>query len=231
MGNRDQLYNDNEEALRVALDGRLATLWTAMPGIVQSVDFATMTVSVQPAIQGQVEDESGKVQSVDLPLLIHVPIQFPTAGGFALTLPVAVNDEVLILWASRCIDAWWQSGGVQRPIEARMHDISDGFALLGIRSVPKVIPNISPTAAQLRNNAGTSYIEIQPSGRIKVVSPTEIEFSGPLKLSGTATLTGNINVTGNLTVTGEVTAGTTPLHAHVHGGVTPGGGSTGAPVP
>jgi hypothetical protein len=157
---RAQLLNDSEEALRLAFDGRLATLWTAMPGIVQSVDLATMTLSVQPAIQGQVEGEDGKVASVNLPLLIHVPIQYPMGGGFALTLPVAVGDEVLIIWSARCIDAWWQSGGIQRPMEARMHDISDGFAILGIRSQPNVLENISATKLQLRNEAGTVFFSV-----------------------------------------------------------------------
>ena len=102
-----------------------------MPGIVQSVDLATMTCSVQPAIQGTIELEDGSLQTTNYPLLIHVPIIFPRAGNFIITLPLAAGDEVLVSWACRCIDAWWQSGGIQRPMEARMHDLSDGFAIPG----------------------------------------------------------------------------------------------------
>jgi hypothetical protein len=231
---RNQLLNDPEEAMRTALSGWQSGIWTAMPGIVTAVDFETMTLSVQPAIKGVITDEKGKTQLVNLPLLIHVPIQFPMAGGFALTLPVKPDDEVLIIWASRCIDAWWQSGGIQKPMEARMHDLSDGFAIIGISSVPNVIPNISTTSAQLRNEAGTTYLEIREDGKIKAVSPSEIELSAPIKLTGAVTITGNLNVTGNINATGEVAAktATVPVHlsTHVHGGVTPGSGSTGAPV-
>ena len=33
-------------------------------------------------------------------------------------------------------DSWWQSGGIGVPIESRMHDLSDGFAILAPTSQP-----------------------------------------------------------------------------------------------
>lgn len=231
MVDRNQLLNDSQESLRIALDGRLSNLWTSGPGIVAAVDLTTMTLSVQPAIQGQVQDENGRTQNVNLPLLIHVPIQYPSAGGFSLTLPVAVGDEVLIVWASRCIDAWWQSGGIQRAMEARMHDLSDGFAILGIKSVPNVIPSISTTAAQLRNNAGTSYFEVSADGKVKVVSPTEIDLIGPVKVTGAMDITGAVNVTGTIDATGQITHAGIGLSTHKHTGVTTGAGTSGGPTP
>lgn len=222
MGSRDELYNDPENALRLALDGRQSMLWTAFPGIVIDVNFTDMTCSIQPAIQGTVEDESGVIESVDMPVLIKVPICFPKAGGFVLTLPLSAGDEVLVVIASRCIDAWWQSGGVQRAMEARMHDLSDGFCIPGPCSVPNVIPAISSSGAQLRNEAGTTYLEISADGKIKLVSPTAIA------------VTGDLTVSGKVEANGEVTAhkATVPvnLSTHTHTGVTVGSGNTGGPV-
>jgi hypothetical protein len=40
MSDRRELLNDEQEAFRLAMDGRLSSLWTAMPGIVQKVDLA-----------------------------------------------------------------------------------------------------------------------------------------------------------------------------------------------
>lgn len=203
------------------MTGWQAGMWTSVPGIVKAVDFATMTLSVQPAIQGRIQNEDGTFSFVNLPLLIYVPIQWPMAGGFALTLPVAINDEVLVVFSSRCIDAWWQSGGIQKPMELRMHDISDGFAIVGIKSKPNVLVNISTTEAQLRNAAGTTYVALTADNKIKLVGPVEA--------------TGNMKVTGNLEVTGTVTGGTatvpTVLGTHTHSGVTTGGGSSGPPNP
>lgn len=219
---RRQLLNDVEENNRTMLEGWQAAMWTALPGIVQSVNWTEMTVSVQPSIQGKVLNPNGSVSTVNLPVLIHVPIVFPSAGGFTMTFPIAPGDEALVVFAARCIDSWWQLGGVGAPIENRMHDLSDGFAIIGPKSIPNVIPEISTTAVQIRNNAGTSYVEIAADGKIKLVSPSEIGVTGNLRVSGTIVANGDV----------VANSATTPvfLATHVHSGVVPGGGSSGPPV-
>ena len=136
-------------------------MWTALPGIVKVVDLAKQTCSVQPAIRGSVTDKDGKTSPCDLPLLVDVPIVFPRAGGFALTFPVQEGDECLVVFASRCIDAWWQNGGVQEPAEWRMHDLSDGFAMLAPTSQPKALGGVSSEAVQLRTEDGQAFVEIK----------------------------------------------------------------------
>jgi hypothetical protein len=214
-----ELLNDAEEAQRLILDGRQSTIWTALPGIVQKVDWSTMTCEVQPAVQGSVQDSSGNVTRVNYPLLLDVPIVFPQAGGFALTLPLAAGSEVLVVWACRCIDAWWQLGGVQAPIEARMHDLSDGFAIPGPVSKPNVIADISTTGAQLRKIDGTAYLEISADGGIKAVAAAGKALA----------VTGNLTVSGTVVATGEVTGNGIPLSTHTHP-VTTAPGTTGAPT-
>lgn len=197
--------------MRYALDGRQAQIWTALPAIIQSVDLANMTVQCTPAIKGVVYDENGNQAYITMPVLLDVPICFPSAGGFSLTLPIAVGDEVLVIIASRCIDSWWQSGGIQLPAELRMHDLSDGFAIPGPRSKPKVIQNISATNARLVNDSGTVYLEITPAGAINLVAPS------------------GVNITGDVTVVGEVKANGIRLSTHTH--PDPQGGNTGVPNP
>jgi hypothetical protein len=153
---RNQLMNDAETAHRYAQDELQSRLWTAMPAIVSSMNNTAMTCECQPAIQGVVTNSQGADQYVNLPLLVDCPITFPSAGGFILTFPIKKGDEVLVVIASRCIDAWWQNGGVQPPMELRMHDLSDGFAIPGPRSQPNVIAGgISSTKVQLRSDDGT----------------------------------------------------------------------------
>ena len=171
INNNAQWINDTGEMLRLAMEGHQGSVWTALPGYVNKVDLTKMTCEVQPTIQAVVVDPSGNAKPISLPLLLDVPIVFPSAGGFTLTLPIAVGDEVLVVFSSRCIDAWWQLGGIQQAMEARMHDLSDGFAIPGPKSQPKKISGISSTGAQLRNDAGTTYVEIAADGSIKLVSP------------------------------------------------------------
>jgi Phage protein Gp138 N-terminal domain len=232
---RTQLLNDAEAATIYALDGRQARIWTAMPCIVQSVDFDQMTITAQPAIMGVQTNGDGTTENINMPLLVDVPLCFPSAGGFLLTLPISSGDEVLVILASRCIDSWWQSGGVGVAPELRMHDLSDGFALPGPRSLPNVVSAISPVNAQLRNDSGTTYLEITPTGLINLVAPAGVTVEGNLAITGGLTVTGNVvgdlTITGNVVVDGEVTAGAIPLTTHVHTGVQTGGGHTGGPIP
>lgn len=215
---RREYLNDAEESLRLAMDDKVSSIWTALPGIVSAVNLAANTVSVQPAIQGAVTDANGNVSNVNLPVLVDVPIVFPSAGGFSLTFPIVAGDEVLVIFSSRCIDTWWQSGGVGKQAEARMHDLSDGFAIAGIKSQSTKIDNISNNSVQLRNNDGDAFIEIDSDGKIKLVSATSITLDAPL-----------VEMTGDLNVAGDSIAGTISLQTHTHSGVQTGGGNTGAP--
>lgn len=188
----------------VMMDGRQASIWTAMPGIVESFDASEMTATIQVAIQAQAQAPDGSFSWVNLPVLIHCPVQFPAGGGFTLTFPVVAGDECLVVFASRCIDSWWQSGGVQPQAEFRMHDLSDGFAFLGFRSQPRKISGISSDATQLRSDDGSCYVELGAGHQVNIVAP------------------GGINLTGPVTANGHRIDET-----HVHSGVTTGGGDTG----
>lgn len=231
---RNQLLNDSEAAIITALDSRQARMWTALPCLVQSVDFEQMTITAQPTIQGTQTAQNGTTQNINMPLLVDVPICFPGGGGFILTMPLSAGDEVLVILASRCIDSWWQNGTIGPAAEFRMHDLSDGFAIPGPRSLPNTVDSISSANVQLRNDEGTTYLEITPAGRINLVAPTAVKVQGNLEITGSLTVDGN--VIGNLTVTGninatEVVAGTIPLSTHLHSGTQPGTGNSGGPVP
>lgn len=188
-----------------ALQGLQAGIYTALPGIIQSFDPAKRTVTIQPTLKAQVQAPDGSKSWVTLPLLVDCPVIFPGGGGFVLTFPLTVGDETLVIFASRCIDAWWQSGGIQVQAEIRMHDLSDGFCLAGIASVPNVQPGISTTSVQLRNDAGTTYVEINPAGAVTVAAPV-------------------INLNGTLMINGA------PYMGHKHNGVVAGGGLSGEVV-
>lgn len=170
---RRERATDSVEATRAALEGKQAEIWTALPGIVNSFDPVAMTVSVQPSIKGQIQDENGNTSSVDLPLLPDVPVVFPCGGGFTLTHPIKPGDEVLVIFASRCIDGWWQSGGVGGTPDERMHDLSDGIAIVGPRSqARKLEPAVDVDNVQLRSDDGEAHITMMPDYTIRAQNPT-----------------------------------------------------------
>lgn len=237
--NRSERLNDPEESLRLALEEAQSHIWTAMPGIVQGVNLSAQTLSVQPAIQGSVTGPDGSTQTVNLPLLVDVPIVWPRAGGFALTFPIAPGDEVLVVFGARCIDSWWQSGGIGAQAEVRMHDLSDGFAILAPTSQPKVLGNVSSANVQLRDNSGSTFVEITPGGVARVIGASSIDVEAPtinltgstVNINGTTNITGTTNVVGQMNHSGGglVTGGIT-FGSHKHTGVQTGPSNTGGPT-
>ncbi len=119
-------------------DDIMSSLHVAMPGIIVSFDADTQTAVVQTAIRRRVRHQKGVQHEAD-PLLLDVPVCFLGGGEHALTFPVTKGDECLVFFADHCIDAWFQSGGVQNQLMPRMHSISDGFALVGFRSKPRAL--------------------------------------------------------------------------------------------
>lgn len=171
--------NDESDLIRKFLGQHEFNLRVACPGIIKSFDSDTQTAEVRPAIKEKVVID-GIIQWRELPLLVDVPVVFPRAGGFSLTFPIIEGDECLVIFGDSCIDAWWQSGEVQNPIEQRRHDLSDGFAILGPWSQPKKILNYSVLNVQLRNELGTSVIEIDPLGNIIISGLPTLTLAGPL---------------------------------------------------
>ena len=192
--------------IMAALEGHQSTLMTALPGIIQSFNPSQQTCVVKAAIKFKIEDSDGSSQWVDLPPLVDCPVFFASGGGVTLTFPVSAGDECLVVFASRCIDSWWQLGGSQVPAEIRMHDLSDGMVFPGFKSTPNVITSINPTKAQLRTNAGTTLVEIDPgSGDIKIQSTSKVTLTAPV-----IDLNGTVNING------------VPYMSHTH--LTPAGG-------
>ncbi|MBK1779212.1 MAG: hypothetical protein IPZ45_23515 [Escherichia coli] len=202
----------NKEQADVRLAGSvMSALRVSMPGIVQSFDPDAVTVVVQPVIKGYEPDSNGINQSTTLPLLVDVPVVFPRGGGCTLTFPVKAGDECLVVFADRCIDFWWQSGGIQEPVDERMHDLSDAFCIVGPQSQAKKIGGISTSAVELRSDDGETKLSLNPaSGAINGTAPGGFNLNGLKILSD-----GRLQL-----VDGSI------VDKHTHGGVEPGGSST-----
>lgn len=239
---RAENTSDWVEVLEQAIEGKLSSVWTALPALIVSFDAAKRTCVAQPTIQMQFCDEKDKLQWITLPVLPDVPVQFPGGGGFVLTFPLKAGDEGIVIFASRCIDHWWEHGEVQQQAEFRMHDLSDAFFIPTVRSVPNVEAGISTADAMLRaiDPAGPQ-VTLKADNSVLVKAPALVTVTAP-----TVTINGNVVINGNLTTNGNITTGgpgtTVGLNgtvsvngeaytAHRHSGVTTGGGNTGGKVP
>lgn len=185
---------------RRLISDELINLRVGAPGIITSFNPSAQTATVQLAIREKI-NINGNETWTDVPELLDVPVKFPRAGGYSITFPVKNGDECWVSFGDNCYDAFWQSGGIQNQVEKRRHDLSDATCYPTSISQPNALSGFSTGAIQIRNDAGTAYIEI-------LGSTINIHNS-------------NVNISGgNTTIDGK------NFLSHTHGGVQPGGGNT-----
>ncbi|HHT1221463.1 TPA: Gp138 family membrane-puncturing spike protein [Klebsiella michiganensis] len=209
---------EEREVYDAILKGAKQSIRVSMPGVVKSFDPETVTCVVEVSIYIP-KPESTEGKSIDrlaqdnvlYPLILDAPVIFPRGGGCTLTFPVKEGDECLVIFADRCIDFWWQSGGVQNGSRGRMHDYSDAFVIPGPQSQAKKISGISTSAVELRSDDGSAKLSLNPeSGAISGTAPGGFNLNG-LKILADGRLQ---------LVDGSI------VDKHTHGGVAPGGSDT-----
>jgi hypothetical protein len=172
-------------------------------GIIKAFDKDKQTVEVRLVtdeylIDGANPEEPYKEQP---PLLVDVPIYMPRAGGFALTMPVKVDDECIVLFNDNCFDDWFANGGDEKvPMDGRRHDIADGIALIGIWNQTRTFDEYSTDAIEIRNDDGTTKITVKDDSIKIKVGETYLEVKdGEINIDSTTT-TINIKNTGNIDI-------------------------------
>jgi len=196
------------DILNSAIDFALTNLHTATIAKVTGVQ--AKTISVQPVTNRVVNG-----QSIRLPEFIEVPPVFMQGGGSYTAHPIAVGDYCLLIFTERCFDRWYDGLDFQNPAEFRMHDYSDGLAIVGVNpmagalTIPSVIQQTGDT------NQDGNYTH-----------------QGNRTQIGDMTITGNLLVNGNITCTGNIssasaTIGGIDFGTHTHPGDS--GGNTGVP--
>ncbi len=127
--------------LKALLDGfrrdLLKNTHCVKPAEIVSYNASEGTAEVQILLQQQLDTGA----FMNYPLLLDVPVVTIYGGGVTLGAPIMAGDQGLVLFADRNIDGWFASGSAQPPFSARLHDISDGFMIVGVR--PKNLPLVS----------------------------------------------------------------------------------------
>lgn len=194
------------------IENKMMDVHTALPAIVIDFDPETRTITAQPTIQRTFSGGEGMSGDVNLPPCMDVPVVFPMGGGYELTFPIKEGDECLLIFAERCIDGWFDSGEPTPPKDFRQHDLSDAFALVGVRSLANKQP------------VWTDGVELHGKGNHVRIDSDSVELGAggaTLKLTG-----GGLNCSVPITAPNLITDKMN-INTHVHGGVQSGGSSTG----
>lgn len=163
MNINERISSETEKTLKL-METISNNIRVASPAIIEEFDPITATVSCKIAIkENLVDKKTNEVTPTEISLLVDVPIIIPNGGNYAITLPIKKGDECLVVFGDKCINSWWANGGVQNQEETRSHDLSDGFAILGVKSLPNIISNYSSENLEIRNLEGTKKITFSES--------------------------------------------------------------------
>lgn len=136
------------DVMNMAIANALANVHTATIAKVTAITGAT--ISCKPVINRVVKGES-----IELPEFIDVPVVTLHGGSSYIALPVAPGDYALLIFTERCFDRWWIGQDFKSPLQMRMHDYSDGFALVGVKPLAGGIPIPTTTTVNGPVNLGS----------------------------------------------------------------------------
>ena len=184
------------KTLQIALAQAMSNLHTATIARVTAVN--SNTIDCKPVINRVVNGTN-----IELPVFAEVPLVVLQGGGSYTSYPIAVGDYCLILFAERCFDRWYSGDDFVEPAEFRMHDYSDGFAIVGINPLASAvaIPDV-------------------------ITQEGDTEQIGNYNHTGNRDQVGNQTVDGDHSVTGKLTFGAseTDSKSGVSGSFTSGDG-------
>jgi hypothetical protein len=171
------------DTVRLAIQQALSNLHTA--AVAQVVAVNSKTVDVRPVINRVVRGES-----VALPVFADVPPVFMQGGASYTAHPIAVGDYCLLVFAERCFDRWYDGQDFLPPLEIRMHDYSDAFAIVGINPLANAIT----IPAVIQQSGATNY-------------DGDHTHQGDHEQTGDRTLVGDVDQTGSYVMTGAASVG------------------------
>ncbi len=192
---------------------RMLEVHTCAPYKVLAYDASAQTVDVQPQIKRYFLDEDGRRTAEALPKLYGVPVGFPRAGGFHISMPIIVGDFVLVVFGEEPTQAWRQKAREVEPGFLDRHGLNGAFAL----------PCGFPDAEKLGTAPPTDAIVISAN-----------DGSGSVTVKAGAVLLGDNTASDFVALASKVAIELADLrtayNAHKHLGVTTGVGTSGLVV-
>lgn len=169
--------------LRQAFRELSKELGTSIAGHILAFDAVTQLAQVQIGIFAV--DAKGKKIKPDP--IIECPVEFSGGGGWSFEHELKPNDEGLIVFSQRCLDAWIQTGGMAENPIARFHDKQDACFIPGIRSKKNAIKDFQNNGIRLRNEDASVYHWLKNDGSIESVNGAgyiKLLASGVVNING-----------------------------------------------
>lgn len=164
-------------------------------GIIQSFNAAKQTANIQLSMkQVSVVAPDGTRTIQNYPILIQCPVMTLFGGVAFMSMPILPGDNCIVLFNDRELDNWLNAGDGQTPTTPRLHDLSDGIAIVGIRPLTKSIASYLTNGIRLSYDNNSSKIDLKES-LIDTIAALFLHH-------GNMEIAGNLQVDGNITIEG-----------------------------
>ena len=189
-------------AMRIFADYLLNLIECCQPCVVQSIDYATNTVIVKPAIN--ISTTVGEYVQRDV---IKLTAWRFASGGFLIHYPINVGDTGWMIAGDKDTSLFKQEKKVADPNTNLSHQYSQGFFIPDkINGFP--VSNDDQGRLVFQNQAGTERISIG-------ASDTKI-YSTNLSINATnMTVTGETQFNGNVSISGTMHSANYDAHTHI----------------
>lgn len=162
--------NELVELIKNTISVEFENVHTCIPGQFVSFDFKKQKATVQPLMKKILINK----ESLDLPVIVNVPVVFPRTASAGITFPINKGDKCLILFAERSIAEWKSLGTVASPEDARRYDISDAIAIPGLYSFAENSTASNNDDLEIKNNGFT--ISIKKDGKFKITGKNGLDL-------------------------------------------------------
>ncbi len=183
-----------------------------LPGRVVEYYPENQTADVQICAESISNDSETLGKVIVRAPLEGVPVHTPSGGGWSMTMPIKKGNTCILFFSQVGYDHWLYEdkdkagllANMPKPWLRRKFHEDDGFAFVGLNTIPTAIKSYSPEHSQWRNEDAQQKISLNADGSIEVLSPTQLDI----------TVEGDVNLTttgGNLVaaVDGDTTVNAT----------------------
>jgi phage gp45-like len=121
-------------------------------------------------------------------MLPRVPVHTPSGGGWSMTMPIKEGDTCILFFSQIGYDHWLYQdkdvGGtlVGNPVPhlLREFDENDGYALVGLNTLPRAIKDYHPENSEWRGpDSSLQVIRLKPDHHIEIESSVQVTVIAP----------------------------------------------------
>lgn len=135
-------------------------------------------------------------------IIPRVPVHTPSGGGWSMTMPIKPKDTCILFFSQIGYDHWLvndvDTGGtlVGNPVPhlLRSFDVNDGYALVGLNTLPRAISNYHTENSEWRGpDSSKQVIRLKPDQHIEIESAVQVTIIAPHVQVSCETITADVS--------------------------------------